>query len=249
MAKFFWACFDGGGNVPPSMGIGRALVAGGHEVVFAGRPEMVGRYRLAGFRAIGITQAYADADAYAWHPRGRLFSYLTSPVVAGNLLSIAAAERPDVVVIDAMFGTALAAADRFGVPVAGMLHTFLHRTLDGWQVLMQGQSEARQRCGYGPLPPLDELWGSRDLFHVNALEQFDCAPRVRWGNVRYGGPVLETDSRAVPVSLPWADDDPVPLVLVSFSTSVAQGSAWQAAAYARRPGRVASARGRHHRGG
>jgi UDP:flavonoid glycosyltransferase YjiC (YdhE family) len=224
VAKFLWACFDGGGNVPPSLGIGRALAADGHDVVFAGRPEMVGRMRLAGFRAIAVPRAYADSEAYAWHPRGRLFCFLTSPAVADDLLSIAAVEGPDVVVIDAMFGTALAAADRFGVPTAGMLHTFLNRTLDGWQVLMGNESDTRQRCGFGPLPGLDELWGARDLFHVNALRHFDSGPRIDWGNVRYGGPILEGDSRAVPVRLPWPADDRTPLVVVSFSTAAAQGS-------------------------
>jgi UDP:flavonoid glycosyltransferase YjiC (YdhE family) len=224
MAKFLWACFDGGGNVPPSLGIGRALVADGHDVVFAGRPEMVDRMRRAGFGAIALPRAYADAEAYAWHPRGRLFCFLTSPAAADDLLSIAAVECPDVVVIDAMFGAALAAGNRFGVPTAGMLHTFLNRTLDGWQVLMADESDARERSGFGPLPGLQELWGARDLFHVNALERFDSAARVGWGNVRYGGPVLEGDSRVAPVRLPWPDDDPVPLVVVSFSTAAAQGS-------------------------
>jgi UDP:flavonoid glycosyltransferase YjiC (YdhE family) len=225
VAKFLWACFDGGGNVPPSLGISRVLVADGHDVVFAGRPEMVGRMRAAGFRAVAVPRAYADSEAYSWHPRGRLFCFLTSPTVADDLLSIAAVECPDVVVLDAMFGAALTAADEFGVPTAGMLHTFLNRTLDGWQVLMADQSNTRQRCGFGPMPGLDELWGARDLFHVNALQHFDSDRRVRWGNVRYGGPILEGDSRAVPIRLPWPKDDPTPLVVVSFSTEVAQGSA------------------------
>jgi UDP:flavonoid glycosyltransferase YjiC (YdhE family) len=224
VAKFLWASFDGGGNVPPCLGIGRALVADGHEVVFAGRPEMVDRMLPAGFRAIAVPRAYADSEAYAWHPRGRVFCFLTSPAVADDLLSIAAVECPDVVVIDAMFGAALAAADGFGVPTAAMMHTFLNRTLDGWQTLMENQGNTRQRCGFGPLPGLDELWGARDLFHVNALRQFDSDPRVDWGNVCYGGPILEGDSRGVPVRLPWPEGDRTPLVVVSFSTEAAQGS-------------------------
>jgi UDP:flavonoid glycosyltransferase YjiC (YdhE family) len=224
LARFLWACFDGGGNVPPSLGIAHALVKAGHEVSFAGRPEMVDRVTVAGFTAIELSQSYCHADRYAWHPRGRLFSYLTSPAVGEELLLVAKAERPDVVVIDAMFGSALDVAPRFGLPTAVMLHTFLHRTLDGWKVLMQGESDARERCGFDPLPPLAEMWGTTDLFHVNSLEQFDSAPRVRWPNIRHGGPILADDSRAVAIETPWDEGDPTPLAVISFSTAAAQGS-------------------------
>lgn len=224
MAKFLWACFDGGGNVPPSLGIARSLVDRGHEVVFAGRPEMTQRVRPAGFRALELTQSYHDADRYAWHPRGRLFSYLTSPSVGEELLDLAKTESPQVVVIDAMFGAALDVAPRFGLPTAVMLHTFLHRTIEGWQVLMRGESEARERSGFGPLPSLADMWSTTDLFHANSLEQLDCAPKVRWRNVRHGGPILADDPRAVRVGTSHDYDDSSPLVLVSFSTEPEQRS-------------------------
>jgi UDP:flavonoid glycosyltransferase YjiC (YdhE family) len=41
---------------------------------------------------------------------------------------------------------------------------------------------------------------------------------VAWTNVVHGAPVLVSERRAVPAALPWADDDPVSLVLLSFST-------------------------------
>jgi UDP:flavonoid glycosyltransferase YjiC (YdhE family) len=225
MAKFLWACFDGGGNVPPSLGIARSLVERGHEVVFAGRPEMAQRVEPAGFRAVRLAQSYHHADEYGWHPRGRLFSYLTSPAVGEELLDLAKAENPQAVVIDAMFGGALDVAPRFGLPTAVMLHTFLHRTFEGWQVLMRGESETRERSGFGPLPSLADMWSTTDLFHANSLEQLDCAPKVRWANVRHGGPILADDPRAVPVAAaPHDRDDSQPLVLVSFSTEPEQRS-------------------------
>lgn len=224
LTKYLWACFDGGGNVPPSLGIAEVLLDGGHEVSFAGRPEMVERLAPTRFRAIELTQSYCHADRYEWHPRGQLFAYLTSPAVGEELLSLAKTERPDVMVIDAMFGTALNVAPRFGLPVAVMLHTFLYRTLDGWEVLMKGESDAREQSGFDPLPSVAEMWGTTDLLQVNSLAQFDSAPTVRWPNINHGGPILTDDSRAVPIGLPWAADDPTPLVVVSFSTAVAQGS-------------------------
>ncbi|WP_213450434.1 glycosyltransferase [Rhizomonospora bruguierae] len=224
MARFLWASFDGGGNVPPSLGVARELVRRGHEVSFAGRPELVRRMRRDGLPAIELTRSYAHADRYDWHPRGRLFAYLTSPAVGDELLALAKAEGPDVMIIDAMFGGALAAAPRFGLPTAVMLHTFLHRTIDGWRVLMADESDARARSGFDPLPPLEAMWGEPDLLHVNSLRQLDCAPKVRWPNIRHGAPILTDDGRAVPVELPWPAGDPHPVALISFSTALAQAS-------------------------
>ena len=48
MSRVLWACWDGGGNLPPSLGIARELEERGHEVSFLGRPDMVGRVEAAG---------------------------------------------------------------------------------------------------------------------------------------------------------------------------------------------------------
>jgi UDP:flavonoid glycosyltransferase YjiC (YdhE family) len=84
------------------------------------------------------------------------------------------------------------------------------------------QSESRQRAGFDALPTLDELWGERDLLHVNTLLALDGEPTVDWSHVVHGAPVLTSERRAVPAALPWADDDPVPVVLLSFSTVAEQ---------------------------
>lgn len=224
MAKFLWVSFDGGGNVPPALGICRALTAGGHDVAFVGRPEMLTRVRPAGFRAIGMRHSYTHAERYSWHPRGRLFSYLSSPLIGDELLEVVAGEQPDVVVIDAMFGAALAVAPRFGVPTVGVIHTLFHRTLEGWREMLQAQSDARLGSGFDALPSMEQLWGELDLLQVNALEQLDTQPRQRWPHVRYARPIFEHDNRSVPVDLPWDPADPTPVVMVSFSTAEVQTS-------------------------
>ncbi len=224
MATFLWACYDGGGNMPYGLGVARALARLGHRVVFAGRPEMTSKVRPTEFDSVELRQAYANADRYQDDPRGRTLAYLTSPAVAEELLAVAAAERPDAVVIDSNFGGALAVAPRFGVPTAVILHSFLRRTLGSWQAMMHHQSETRVSLGFAPLPGLDELFGARDLFMVNAIDQFDGPAGNPWPNVRYGGPVLEDDPHCRPYELPWAPDDPTPLVLVSFTTDEIQNS-------------------------
>jgi len=216
--KFLWACWDGGGNLPPSLGIARALTDRGHSVGFFGRPDMVGRVEASGFRATQLGSAYAALERYGANPLPTVFGYTSSGLVGQELVEVVATESPDVVVVDAMFTAALADAPRFGRPTAVMLHTFLNHCLAMWRGNFAMQSESRERAGFAPLPSLDALWGERELLHVNALSEFDRASPAPWSNVRYGAPVLGALTGAHPVSLPWTSDDDRPLVVVSFST-------------------------------
>src|SRR5271155_1118631 len=107
MARILWLNWSGGGNLPPSLGIARALTESAHEVCFAGRAEMVPRVERAGFRAIELTRAYEQASRYPQKWLQNAASFLTSPAVAEEIRSVAAAEKPDLAVIDAMFPAAL----------------------------------------------------------------------------------------------------------------------------------------------
>jgi len=218
MARIMWACWDGGGNLTPSLGIARVLVDGGHEVHFFGRPDMVARARSAGFAATALDDAYRHLERYSFHPQATVFGYTSSPAVGEELVHVAAGYRPDVVVIDAMFAAALEVAPRFGRPTAVMLHTFFDHLYGGWTANFNMQSESRMRAGFDALPGLEVLWGERDLMHVNALAAFDAAAATDWTHVVHGAPVLATERRAVPVSLPWDEDDETPVVVLSFST-------------------------------
>ena len=218
MSDVLWACWDGGGNLPPSIGIARELEARGHRVHFHGRPEMVDRVRAAGLDADALAQARTDLDRYDFHPLATVFGFTSSPAVGEELVDLVAANDPDVVVIDAMFSAALQVAPRFDRPTVVMVHTFCDRIIDGWRANFAMQSESRQRAGFDGLDDLDVLWGERDRLHVNTLAAFDGPPAQSWPNVVHGAPVLTTEARAVPVELPWADDDPTPIVLLSFST-------------------------------
>lgn len=218
MARIFWACWDGGGNLTPSLGIARVLEANGHTVHFFGRPDMVDRVEAAGLAATALDDAWADLDRYSFHPLATVFGYTSSPAVGEELVRRVAASDPDVVVVDAMFSAALEAAPRFGRPTAVMLHTFFDRLFDGWQANVAMQSETRQRAGFHALPDLDTLWGTREVLHVNTLAAFDGDPATAWANVVHGAPVLAQERRAVQVEPPWDADDPTPIVLLSFST-------------------------------
>jgi MGT family glycosyltransferase len=223
MARLLWLNWSGGGNLPPSLGIARALAERGHQVTFAGRPEMVPRVQAAGFRAIEFKQAYAQADRYPQgSPLTKAACYLTSPAMEAEVRSVVEVEAPDCVIVDAMFPAALASIPGFGVPTAIACHTFVFRQLDRWRQMIERLNGMRRQAGFGDLPPLDALWQSADRIVVTAAAAFDAAPEPGWANVRHVGPVLEDEKVAVPTPLPWAADDPTPLVLVSFSTGFEQ---------------------------
>jgi UDP:flavonoid glycosyltransferase YjiC (YdhE family) len=223
MARILWLNWSGGGNLPPSLGIARVLTERGHTVAFAGRPEMVPRVKTAGFRAIEITQAYAQVDRYPQgHFMTRAACYLTSPAVEEQVRSIVATEAPDIVLIDAMFPAALAQAAGFKQPTIVFVHTFVFRQLDMWRKMIATLDGMRQQAGFAELPPLDELWRTRDRIVSTSLGAFDAAPVPGWDLVRHAGPVLEDEKFAVPTPLPWPEADATPLVLVSFSTGFEQ---------------------------
>ncbi len=223
MAKILWLNWSGGGNLPPSLGVARALAQRGHALAFAGRPEMVPRVRTAGFRAIEITRAYEQVERY---PQGsfltRMSCYLTSPAVEEEVRAIVAAEAPDLALIDAMFPAALAQAADFGRPSAVFVHTFVFRQLDMWRGMIAKLDGMRRQAGYESLPPLDALWRPRDVIVSTSLREFDAPAAPGWENVRHVGPVLEDERFAVPTVLPWPESDTTPLVLVSFSTGFEQ---------------------------
>ena len=223
MARILWLNWSGGGNLPPSLGIARVLTERGHAVTFAGRPEMVPRVKTAGFPAIEMRRAYEQVDRYPQgHFMTRAACYLTSPAVEEEVQAIVAAQAPDVVLIDAMFPAALAQAPAFGRPSAVLVHTFVFRQLDMWRKMIATLDGMRQQAGFAGLPPLDELWRSRDRIISTSHAAFDASPLADWSMVRHAGPVLEDEKFAVPTVLPWADDDQTPLVMVSFSTGFEQ---------------------------
>ena len=147
--RMLWLNWSGGGNLPPSLGVARVLTERGHPVTFAGRPEMVPRVKTAGFRAIEITEAYAQVDRYPQdHFMTRAACYLTSPAVEAQIHSIVAAEAPDIVLIDAMFPAALAQAPKFDRPTAVFVHTFVFRQLDMWRRFFGIFDDMRQKAGF-----------------------------------------------------------------------------------------------------
>jgi MGT family glycosyltransferase len=225
MARILFLAFSGGGNLPPSLSIARQLTARGHEVAFAGDPEMMPRMKPTSFRAIELTKAYAQLDRYPRGPFGRWFCCLTSPAVEAQVQSVVEAEDPDFILIDFMFLAALNQAQRFRPPSAAMVHMPLFRVADAFRGLTQMCSGIREKAGFAALPQFDELLFSREGVIVTSLGAIDRAPSTtRPRNVRHVGPALETEAHVQPLNLPWGANVSTPLVLVSFSTDPLQAT-------------------------
>ena len=227
MARFLWLNWSGGGNLPPSLGVARALTERGHEVAFAGRPEMVPRVEQAGFRAIELTRAYEQAELYPkdW-PLWRMACYLSSPAVEEQVGDVIQAEAPDLLIVDQMFTAGLAPAAKAPQPSVMMCHTLFLRHIDQYRAFCARTNASRQAAGFAALPDADRLWFDRDLIVTTSLASLDRRdpPPDGADKVRHVGPALELERHAAPVDLPWGADDPTPLVLLSFSTGPEQGN-------------------------
>lgn len=227
MARLLWLNWSGGGNLPPSLGVARALTERGHDVAFAGRPEMVSRVDQAGFRAIELTRAYEQAELYPkdW-PLWRMACYLSSPAVEEQVAAVIQAEAPDLLVVDQMFTAGLAQAAKAPQPSVMMCHTLFLRHIDQYRAFCARTNAGRQAAGFAALPDADRLWFERDLIVTTSLAALDRRDPPPDGaeKVRHVGPALEMERHAAPVDLPWSADDPTPLVLLSFSTGPEQGN-------------------------
>lgn len=223
MARILWLNWSSGGNLPPSLGIARVLAKRGHTIAFAGRPEMMPTIASAGFQAIEITEAYTQVDRYPQgHAMTRAVCYLTSPAVEAQIQTIVAAEKPDLVLIDAMFPAALAQVPQFRRPSALFIHTFVFRQLDMLRRLFFIFDGMRQQAGFAGMPGLDDLWHSSERIISTSLAEFDASPAPGWDMVRHTGPVFQDGSLAIPPTLPWGEKDSTPLAIVSFSTGFEQ---------------------------
>lgn len=79
--------------------------------------------------------------------------------------------------------------------------------------------ELRAAAGFALLPDMQTLWKAQSRMIVTSVEAFDDAPLSGWNNVTHVGPVLDNETPAQPIDLPWAKDDTTPLVLVSYTTT------------------------------
>ena len=223
MARILWLNWSGGGNLPPSLGVARVLSERGHQVAFAGRPEMVPRVKTAGLsgnRDHGRLRASGPLSARQLPDPHVLLSHLAISRTAGAIHCSRGGSRHRRDRCHVPRGAGACVRIRKATVV--FVHTFVFRQLGMWRRMLATLDGMRQQAGFAGLPALDALWPANDRIISTSLAAFDDAPLPGWEMVRHAGPVLEDEKFAVPTPLPWPETDTTPLVLVSFSTGFEQ---------------------------
>ncbi len=134
--SFLFVTFEGGGNVPPVLGLARRLAARGHEVKVLTEPCLRGAVERSGARFLAFERHFTRVDhgvdllgdSGASTPLAALRATLRNVVLGAARVAAEETRRAmdgapvDVVVADAMMPGALVAAEAAGVPRVSLFH-------------------------------------------------------------------------------------------------------------------------------
>jgi UDP:flavonoid glycosyltransferase YjiC (YdhE family) len=170
MATILFVTWDGGGNLPPALGVAAQLRERGDTVRFLGHRPQRERIEAAGFPFEPYTRARAWS-ATAPASAARVFAMFNDAGPGVDLLASLAREPADLVVVDCMSLGALKAANAAGLPYAVLAHTFFEYLLRRWSRGPIGIVAAlnRQRPS--------RLWMSARAVVVTAMPDLDPAGR------------------------------------------------------------------------
>lgn len=203
--------WDGGGNVPPMLALGKHLRVAGHRVRMLASPSIGERAASAGLDFAPLTHARA------WEPVpgvaiedniAALASQLDGPAMGLDLRRAVEHRRPDVLVIDAMASGAISAAEALRVPTAVLCH-LRYRFLAGsgplpgpWLEALEQLNEARTAEGLTPMPRdrgwWTTLWPRVGEVFVTGLPELEGADTVIPPWIRYVGLVADPHPEPLP---------------------------------------------------
>lgn len=226
MARFTFVTWDGGGNLPPAIGIAQELVSRGHAVRFLGyevqRPALAARgFQLRALPRSGSFDIYGDIP-----PEERLGALTrmvwANPDHLADLDECLAAEPADVLVIDFVMNGALAHAARSTVPAASLAHSSVAALIPPpgtpmGDLRLAATNALRRQADLPILARLNDGWEGMPTL-VTTIPELDPSAAGAPSWVHYVGPIRER-STGEAFESPWDLDDGRPLVLVSFSTT------------------------------
>jgi UDP:flavonoid glycosyltransferase YjiC (YdhE family) len=201
MSEILFVTWDGGGNVPPALGIGAELTSRGHSVRFVGHRGQRESLTAAGFDVAPTREARAFSALDSNSPLALVAMFGDRGL--GRDVLAALADRPaDVVVVDCLLFGVMAELREAGTPYVVLEHLYDAYLRGGWMKGPMGLGMRLKR-----LAPTRSLAGAR-LRLVASLPSLDPAGAVARPELTWVGPVA-------PVSERVGGD---PLVLVSLST-------------------------------
>jgi UDP:flavonoid glycosyltransferase YjiC (YdhE family) len=214
MARILIVTWDGGGNVPPMLGIAGELQRRGHEVWVLGHPQQRELVVSAGLKFIDYKHARP------WSPKVAatgarfllriLFGVFTDLCFGRDVCEELAREPVDLALVDSMILAGIRAAERVRVPTVVLMHTFHQFHTHEWSRGPIGVVAAMRGMRPG------RLWNAADRVLVASEPTLDPAAKGRLpANVRYTGVVQAPIQSGSPQDKPF--------VLVSLSTNFFEG--------------------------
>lgn len=226
MTRFAFVTWDGGGNVPPAVGIARELASRGHDVVFIGYEVQRKRFEEKGLRFVSLRRSgefdiYAASDP-AQRIAGLMANVWACPEHLDDIPDAVAATSTDVLVVDFMMQGALASATLLPGPVAVLAHSSIAGLIPAPESPMgtarlTATNALRELAGLPALARLNEAWTGYPTL-VTTIPALDPTAAGADSCVHYVGPIFESLPHERWDS-PWDADDDRPLVLVSFTTT------------------------------
>ena len=201
MAEILFVTWDGGGNVPPALGIATKLKARGHSVRFLGHARQQQSLTAAGFEVARTQHAQAFSALENNSPLALVRAF-SDRGLGRDALSALAVRPADVVVVDCVLFGVMDALRDAGQPYVVLEHFYDAYFRGGWMKGPMGLGMRLKR-----LHPARTLADAR-LTLVASLPSLDPAGGSSRPDVAYVGPVVPFGPRV------QAD----PTVLVSLST-------------------------------
>ncbi|GAA2367778.1 glycosyl transferase [Catellatospora methionotrophica] len=210
MTSYLFVTWDGGGNVPPALGIAAELQRRGNRVRVLGHAQQQAAVQAAGlpfepYRHATRWSASAPASTPAW-----AWKYLRLCTDRRGITEVRESlrrEPAEVAVVDCMMLGAIHGAQLADVHQVTLTHTlpeYLDRGLDRGPI-----GKAGRLLGLSPR----RLWGGAQLELVATLAELAPGTRLA-ANARYTGPVW---TAVPPVPVPPAAGG-TPAILVSLSS-------------------------------
>ena len=194
--RFHVVTWNGGGNTTPTYVLARRLIARGHEVTLLGQRAQAEAARNLGVRFVPLGVPDWTPGKSLEDESDAFFSLLFGPAVGEAVLDTIARDAPDVLVVDCMLTSALAAAECAALPSAALVHVLYEQFVAGtmgrrWAVKLPAINATRSGFGLPPAASPMALLDPMRAVLVACPQAFDVAMPVLPQNVHYVGAMLD----------------------------------------------------------